>query len=135
VEPRFVSIISLSTLSQLKHSIVRTSKARRAVLTRVSTIVAWHFAQGWVSTALDAKQSCGSDKDIIALRYQAEAKYSQPPITPVSHAAMLRGYTVARGSGWSRHLTLRHSPMFRFGDDTGTLASIRIWLRSSQPVP
>jgi hypothetical protein len=61
-DPRFVSTITLSTLSQLKHSNVRTSKVSRAVLTRVSTIVAWHLMQGWLSILVDAKQSSGSDK-------------------------------------------------------------------------
>jgi hypothetical protein len=55
-DPRFVSTITLSTLSQLKHSNVRTSKANRAVLTRVSTIGARHLMQGWLSILVDAKQ-------------------------------------------------------------------------------
>jgi hypothetical protein len=46
VDLRFVSINILSTLSQLKHSNVRASKSRRAVLTWVSTIGARHFVQG-----------------------------------------------------------------------------------------
>jgi hypothetical protein len=89
VDPRFVSVITLSTLSQLKHSNVRTSKARRAVLTRVSTIGALHWAQGCVLISLDAKQSCGSDNDTIALPDQAGAKHSQSPITPRSRAVIL----------------------------------------------
>jgi hypothetical protein len=51
--PRFVSTMTLSTLSQLKHSNVRTSKASRAVLTRVSTIGAWHLMQGRLSILSD----------------------------------------------------------------------------------
>jgi hypothetical protein len=60
VDLRFVSVVTLSAFSQLKHSNVRTSKSRRAVLTRVSTIGAWHSTQRWFLISFDAKQNCGS---------------------------------------------------------------------------
>jgi len=50
-----------TTLSQLKHSNVRTPKPKRAELVRTSIIGARQFAQGWLSILLDVKQKSDSD--------------------------------------------------------------------------
>jgi hypothetical protein len=86
----------------LKHSNVRTSKASRAVLTRVSTIGAWHLMQGWLSILVDAKQSSGSDNGKSSIgQQQALSREREHPET-ARRCVRLQGHVAWR---WSKKLT------------------------------